>query len=63
MPAKSNALKNISGSSNDRTKGGNKVNKYGKGFLSPLGNLSTANFKKLTKVKKEKKTVVMKYNG
>lgn len=39
VPAKSNALKNISGSSSDSTSGGNKVNRYGKG-LCPAGRFS-----------------------
>jgi len=42
VPAKSKALKKISGSSNDSTGGGIKVSRYGKGLLRPLGSLSTA---------------------
>lgn len=42
VPAKSNDLKNISGSSNDRISGGTNVNSNGKGLLSPLGSFSTA---------------------
>jgi hypothetical protein len=37
-------LKNISGSSRDRTSGGNKVTRYVKGLFCPLGSLSTAKF-------------------
>jgi hypothetical protein len=46
VPAKSKALKNISGSSNDSTSGGIKVKRYGRGRLCPVGSFSTENFTK-----------------
>ena len=41
VPAKSKALKNISGSSKDSASGGIKVKRYGRGRLSPIGSFST----------------------
>lgn len=41
VPAKSNDLKNISGSSNDKISGGINVKRNGKGLFSPLGSFST----------------------
>lgn len=46
VPAKSKALKNISGSSNDSASGGIKVNRYGRGRLCPVGSFSTENYTK-----------------
>lgn len=42
VPAKSNALKNISGSSKDSINGGTRVRTYGRGLFSPAGSFSTA---------------------
>lgn len=41
VPAKSKALKNMSGSSNDSANGGINVKRYGRGWFCPVGSFST----------------------
>ena len=50
VPAKSKALKNISGSNSASNNGGNKVIKYGSGLLCPVGSFSTATTTKIRDV-------------
>lgn len=49
VPAKSNALKKISGSNNDSISGGTTVSRYGSVFW-PKGNFSTVNRKVSSKL-------------
>jgi hypothetical protein len=41
VPAKSKALKNISGSNNESISGGTKVSMYGRGLFWPVGRFNT----------------------